>query len=130
MSALPSTANHPFWVEDQHAFIDAGSLRTGGLLRTSQGTYIQISAVTARTEWTSVYNLTVADLHTFYVGTTGILVHNINPVCDSTARNRLRDGLAATVGASPYVNGQAHHILGVAQFNRPATLMSPAGNSP
>jgi hypothetical protein len=109
---ITATANHPFWLEDQHAFVEAGSLTAGSLLRTSQGTYVQISVVTARSEWTSVYNLTVADLHTFYVGDAEVLVHNANPWCRSTASDLLRRAL----GTSPYANGQAHHIYGIADW--------------
>jgi fibronectin type 3 domain-containing protein len=110
---LTATSNHPFWLEDAHDFVEAGSLPVGGLLRTSAGTYVQITAVAQRTEWARVYNLTVANLHTFYVGDAHVLVHNTNPVCGSAARRLLR----AALGASPYTNGQAHHLFGVADFN-------------
>jgi hypothetical protein len=59
--------------------VDAKDLRTGEWLRTSAGTYVQ---VTALERWTTrqatVHNLTVSDLHTYYVlaGGTAVLVHN------------------------------------------------------
>jgi hypothetical protein len=110
---ITATSNHPFWVEDVHDFVDAGSLTIGSLLRTSAGTYVQVSAVAHRTQWEHVYNLTVANLHTFHVGDAHVLVHNTNPVCGAAARKALR----AALGSSPYPNGQAHHIFGVANFN-------------
>jgi RHS repeat-associated protein len=76
---LVATDNHPFWVANAHEWRIAADLRLGDLLRTSAGTYVQVTAVK---KWTAtdqrVRNLTVDTLHTFYVlaGSTPILVHN------------------------------------------------------
>ncbi|WP_182885243.1 polymorphic toxin-type HINT domain-containing protein [Microbispora sp. H10885] len=76
---ITATDNHPFWVQNRHAWLQAGRLQPGMWLRTSAGTWVQISAIKT---WTSqqqeVHNLTVADLHTYYVlaGVTPVLVHN------------------------------------------------------
>lgn len=50
-------------------------------LRTSAGTHVQISAIGHHTANTRVHNLTVADLHTYYVlaGSRPVLVHNSDP---------------------------------------------------
>lgn len=78
-ASVTATAGHPFWVPELSEWIDATELRAGEWLRTSAGTHIQISAVE---RWTApeaaVHNLTVDDLHTYYVlaGTTPVLVHN------------------------------------------------------
>ncbi|SDE44654.1 polymorphic toxin-type HINT domain-containing protein, partial [Streptomyces sp. AmelKG-A3] len=67
---------HPFWVEALDAWIDATDLQAGEWLRTSTGTYVQITAVERWTATTSaVHNLTVSDLHTYYVvaGSTPVL---------------------------------------------------------
>jgi hypothetical protein len=42
---ITATDNHPFWVEDFGGWIDAGNLHPGDLLRTSSGTYVQITAI-------------------------------------------------------------------------------------
>ncbi|MDQ3756984.1 MAG: polymorphic toxin-type HINT domain-containing protein [Actinomycetota bacterium] len=108
---LEATANHPFWSENRRAFVDASALVPGDMLRTSAGTAVQVTAVRRHVEVARVFNLTVADIHTFHVGQSDVLVHNINPTCRSAATRALRSAL----GTSPYVNGQAHHIFGWAQ---------------
>lgn len=76
---LVATGGHPFWVPDLGEWVDAGELRAGSMLRTSAGTYVQVTAVE---QWTAkhqhAHNLTVDGLHTYYVVTaeTSVLVHN------------------------------------------------------
>jgi len=78
--AVVATDGHPFWVQSEHRWVDAKDLRPGTLLRTAAGTYIQITAVRTHTTHHRVHNLTVADLHTYYVavGPASALVHNCN----------------------------------------------------
>ncbi|MER7316570.1 MULTISPECIES: HINT domain-containing protein [Streptomyces] len=67
--------------------MDATDLQAGAWLRTSTGTYVQITAVERWTATTSaVHNLTVSDLHTYYVlaGATPVLVHNCSPSNEQT----------------------------------------------
>ncbi|GID93187.1 hypothetical protein Adi01nite_25990 [Amorphoplanes digitatis] len=77
---ITATAGHPFWLSREHRWAEAGDLETGDLLRTSSGTYVQVTAVSDRSRRTTVHNLTVAGEHTFYVVANGapVLVHNIN----------------------------------------------------
>ncbi|WSD73301.1 HINT domain-containing protein [Streptomyces sp. NBC_01591] len=77
-SNITATEGHPFWVPELHQWVEAGSLKAGQWLRTSSGTWIQITATQHRTQSTKVYNLTVDDLHTYYVavGNATALVHN------------------------------------------------------
>ncbi|MFC8076349.1 RHS repeat-associated core domain-containing protein [Streptomyces sp. NPDC057307] len=79
-STLTATDGHPFWVPALGRWIEADELTTGQWLQTSTGTWVQITAVTHHTKSTTVYNLTVDDIHTYYVvaGRTPVLVHNIN----------------------------------------------------
>ncbi|OLZ59241.1 hypothetical protein AV521_45775 [Streptomyces sp. IMTB 2501] len=80
-SKVTATDKHPFWADDLEAWAAADQLQPGVWLRTGAGTRVQVSAVRA---WTApdqtVHNLTVGDLHTFYVmaGSTPLLVHNAN----------------------------------------------------
>ncbi|MEU8338741.1 polymorphic toxin-type HINT domain-containing protein, partial [Micromonospora tulbaghiae] len=78
-----ATDNHPFWVAGLDEWVGAADLRAGQWLRTSAGTHVQISATRQWTEPARVYNLTVDDIHTYYVlaGNTSVLVHN----CDWTS---------------------------------------------
>ncbi|MCI0383992.1 HINT domain-containing protein [Streptomyces sp. CNQ085] len=68
----------PFWVPALGEWVDAADLRQGQWLRTSAGALVQITAIKRWTQDTTVHNLTVADLHTYYVlaGQNSILVHN------------------------------------------------------
>nr|WTB30652.1 polymorphic toxin-type HINT domain-containing protein [Streptomyces sp. NBC_00830] len=79
---ITATDGHPFWVPALHQWVEAGDLKAGQLLQTSAGTWVQITATQHRTQSTKVYNLTINDLHTYYVlaGTTPILVHNDDPL--------------------------------------------------
>ncbi|WP_187414954.1 polymorphic toxin-type HINT domain-containing protein [Nonomuraea sp. PA05] len=86
VSTVTSTYQHPFWVPDLREWVDAGDLRPGMWLRTSAGTHVQVTAVKKWSATQRVHNLTVADLHTYFVaaGTTLVLVHNAEP-CSGVA---------------------------------------------
>ncbi|MQS06854.1 hypothetical protein FNX48_006600, partial [Streptomyces sp. IF17] len=75
---IVATDGHPFWVEDLREWIDATDLRAGQWLRTSVGTYVQVTAVQRWTAGATVHNLTTTNLHTYHVlaGATPVLVHN------------------------------------------------------
>ncbi|MFJ9585525.1 ricin-type beta-trefoil lectin domain protein [Streptomyces acidicola] len=76
---LTATDGHPFWVPELGEWIDAEDLKAGEWLRTSAGTYVQITAVKRwTTQQATVHNLTISDLHTYYVlaGAAPVLVHN------------------------------------------------------
>lgn len=79
-ASVTATDGHPFWVPELREWIDATDLRQGEWLRTSVGTLVQITAVQRWTHQSTVHNLTVSDLHTYYVlaGETPVLVHNSN----------------------------------------------------
>ncbi|MFV2013692.1 MULTISPECIES: hypothetical protein, partial [unclassified Micromonospora] len=51
--------------------------------QTASGTWMQITAVKRWNETRRVHNLSVADIHTYYVvaGNTPVLVHNTGPFC-------------------------------------------------
>ena len=74
-----ATDAHPFWVPSLATWVAAIDLEPGTWLRTSAGTWVQVRAVAVRTaEAQRVHNLTVADLHTYYVaaGAADALVRN------------------------------------------------------
>ncbi|MFF5210866.1 polymorphic toxin-type HINT domain-containing protein [Streptosporangium sp. NPDC000396] len=101
--AITATNNHPFWVEKLRTWVPAEQLKPGMWLRTSSGTYVQVSATI---QWTvphqHVHNLTVEDLHTYYVlaGETPVLVHN-NGGCWKTRYEKAGDL------AKKYTEGQS-----------------------
>ncbi|MFB4278558.1 DNRLRE domain-containing protein [Nonomuraea sp. MTCD27] len=98
---VTATGEHPFWVRDLGTWVYAKDLEPGMWLRTSAGTYVRIEAVGKRTARQRVHNLTVADLHTYYVltGSTPVLVHNTNPKCGITIRTELAENLPAGIRA-------------------------------
>jgi hypothetical protein len=80
---ISATLEHPFWVPSRRAWVPAGALVAGWSVLTADGDLVRVTAVTPRTATTSVYNFTVADLHTYYVlaGAAPVLVHNVGPFC-------------------------------------------------
>ncbi|MFF9601688.1 polymorphic toxin-type HINT domain-containing protein [Streptomyces sp. NPDC014684] len=77
-STLHTTSRHPFWDATLHSWIPAGELKPGHVLDTATGRHVRVDAVRARSGAADMYNLTVAELHTFYVmaGDLPVLVHN------------------------------------------------------
>ncbi|MFD6533447.1 SpvB/TcaC N-terminal domain-containing protein [Streptomyces sp. NPDC060184] len=75
-----ATDRHPFWAPRLGKWLYAKEITPGTLLQTGSGSYAQVSAVRAWTQHKKVHNLTVDDLHTYYVlaGATPVLVHNSN----------------------------------------------------
>lgn len=76
--SVTATDGHPFWVPELREWVDATDLKPGQWLRTSSGTHVLIKAVKRWTQQSTVYNLTVDEIHTYYVlaGATPVLVHN------------------------------------------------------
>jgi hypothetical protein len=69
------TPRHPFWIAGD-GWVDAGQLSPGDELSTGDGDPASVVSVasTARTE--TVYNLTVDEHHTYFVGAAETWVHN------------------------------------------------------
>jgi hypothetical protein len=78
--SIKTTAEHPFFVPAQNRFVPAGELKAGDQLVSSSGELISIDSVSPLSELTTVYNLRVADFHTYFVGgalwTWDVWVHN------------------------------------------------------
>ncbi|MCX4674867.1 polymorphic toxin-type HINT domain-containing protein [Streptomyces sp. NBC_01433] len=97
-ASVTATDGHPFWVQELGEWVDAADLKSGEWLRTSAGTYVQITEVE---RWTApdetVHNLTVRDAHTYYVvaEATPVLVHNcgkkLTDVALGTSDNKLEE---------------------------------------
>lgn len=85
---LHTTYHHPFYDETQSSFVEAQALHSGDVLQTPTGT-AEVTSVRLFHANTVTYDLTIGDLHTYYVeaGTTPVLVHN----CD-LALGWQRDG--------------------------------------
>jgi hypothetical protein len=75
-SALNATDHHPFWDATTDRFVYAIGLRPGDHLRQADGSEISVTAIRVHTEDVTAYNLAVNGIHTYYAGTTPVLVHN------------------------------------------------------
>jgi hypothetical protein len=106
-AVLHTTQSHPFWDRTLGEWVDAGDLVVGHRLLTSQGDTVTVTAVHNYSGGTKMYDLTVADIHTYYViaGDTPVLVHN----CSRKLGENLRKS-----GEYPdprTVRPDAHHIV-------------------
>ncbi|MBT2451826.1 ricin-type beta-trefoil lectin domain protein [Streptomyces sp. ISL-43] len=75
---LTVTTEHPFWSVSAQDWIPAGELRPGMTLRSDDGVIVPVKGANFFDLSIRTYNLTVDDLHTYYVlaGETPVLVHN------------------------------------------------------
>ncbi|MFJ7085957.1 polymorphic toxin-type HINT domain-containing protein [Streptomyces griseus] len=87
---ITATDTHPFWLDDERRWTDAGEISAGDLLREPSGSTLPVLSVARFTQRQTTHDLTVADLHTYYVlaGQTPVLVHNSN--CDVAGRGLWR----------------------------------------
>ncbi|WP_405437302.1 polymorphic toxin-type HINT domain-containing protein [Streptomyces avidinii] len=78
VKTITTTGRHPFWSESDRAWKDAGDLKPGVTLRADDGAPVNVAAIRVYKAFNKTYNLTIADLHTYYVlaGQTSVLVHN------------------------------------------------------
>jgi len=69
---LHTTQHHPFWDQTDQRWTDAAELVPGHQLRTLDGEIATVTAVRNHTGTKAMRDLTVADIHTYYViaGTT------------------------------------------------------------
>jgi RHS repeat-associated protein len=98
---LTATHEHPFWVPEIGAWVEARNLAAGTTLRTPDGTTVRVISNRAYTKHARTYNLTVDDLHTYYVlaGETPVLVHNSGP-CPKAVADAWHEGTFDNPGGS------------------------------
>ncbi|WP_213006639.1 RHS repeat-associated core domain-containing protein [Paractinoplanes toevensis] len=85
---IVTTEDHPFWNETDHRWENAEALDTGDLVRTPTG-FAHVTGFNAEAhQYAVAYNLTVNDIHTYYVlaGTTPVLVHNCGDLVGDAAK--------------------------------------------
>ncbi|MEU4065560.1 polymorphic toxin-type HINT domain-containing protein [Streptomyces wedmorensis] len=77
---ITATDNHPFWVTNHHAWRNARDLHPGDALHTPHGTRALVTKARNDQSRHRTHDLTVSELHTYYVlaGQTPVLVHNSN----------------------------------------------------
>ncbi|PWS47578.1 hypothetical protein DLE01_30440 [Streptomyces sp. FT05W] len=77
-ATITATDNHPFWLEEDHRWKNAGDLQAGDTLRTPNDAAVAVTGVRDQQGPRRTHDLTVNGLHTYYVlaGVTPVLVHN------------------------------------------------------
>ncbi|WP_406364792.1 polymorphic toxin-type HINT domain-containing protein [Streptomyces sp. NBC_01546] len=101
---ITATHEHPFWSPSGQAWIEARNLTPGTTLLTSTGSTVIVTANKPYAQHARTYNLTVDDIHTYYVlaGETPVLVHNSTCIryggalATAEAANPLIESLRAT----------------------------------
>ncbi|MFD8891686.1 polymorphic toxin-type HINT domain-containing protein [Streptomyces sp. NPDC059566] len=103
VKSITATGHHPFWSESDHAWKDAEDLKPGESLRGDDGASVRVAAARVYEAFNETYNLTVADLHTYYVlaGETPVLVHNSGgcPDLDALSQSGMRPAKGKTTHA-------------------------------
>ncbi|GGV50679.1 hypothetical protein GCM10010293_61870 [Streptomyces griseoflavus] len=109
IAELTATHEHPFWSPSQQSWTAAGDLTSGMTLLTDDDRTVIVTANKPFTKHARTYNLTVDDLHTYYVlaGETPVLVHNSN--CGIHASVAYQDW--ATKGAHIHVGNMEVRIF-------------------
>jgi RHS repeat-associated protein len=105
---IETTWNHPFWSGSRRQWVNAGQLKSGDEL-SGQGGHTVVVAVRNRVRAQVMYDLTVAETHTYYVlaGSAPVLVHN----CDYPKFNWFERNI---LGKKPAPNGTIRDLDGVA----------------
>ena len=80
-ATLTASAGHPVWVEERHEFVSAKDLQPGEHLRLAAGGgTVPVSSLTRQSAppgGIRVFNLAVAEHHTYFAGNGGVWVHNL-----------------------------------------------------
>ncbi|WP_240958044.1 RHS repeat-associated core domain-containing protein [Streptomyces barkulensis] len=119
-AALVSTTTHPFWVESEQEWIEAGDLKPGMKLRTPDGDTVTLTGTRHFEKRQRTHDLTISGIHTYYVlaGATPVLVHNCgevavdtNAVTDALSGAKTAEVDAALAGRAPVLSPTAHREL-------------------
>ena len=86
---IECTKEHPFYVEHK-GFTPAGELGIGTSIVTRAGPSVKLEQVEVNSQPATVYNFEVEDFHSYFVGNSGLWVHNTCPFIKPTwGRNRI-----------------------------------------
>lgn len=98
---LGVTAAHPFWVEDR-GWTAAGKLVPGDRVFTRESGWVRVSGATWHPARKTVYNFEVEGFHSYFVGETGVWVHNASCMMGEKAAGvasaALKDGDSLPTG--------------------------------
>ncbi len=75
-SKITTTDHHPFWDASTRTFTDAINLHVGEKLLRASRQALTITGERVYDQDLTAYNLQIDGIHTYYAGTTAVLVHN------------------------------------------------------
>ena len=108
-STVHTTQHHRFWDDTTGGWVDAADLRTGDRLHTDDGKAVSVKTVRSFAGLAWMYDLTVDDVHTYYVvAGAPVLVHNC-PIEGETPIERIYEGNSKH-GASSYLDSQRRGV--------------------
>ncbi|MEV6873324.1 polymorphic toxin-type HINT domain-containing protein [Amycolatopsis sp. NPDC051128] len=89
-ATLTTTYHHPFYDVTRGAFVEAVNLRVGDHLQTADGGEATVEEVTPYHSTEVTYDLTIDQLHTYYVlaGDVPVLVHNCGEALEDFAASQ------------------------------------------
>jgi Pretoxin HINT domain/Bacterial EndoU nuclease len=101
-SVVRTTEHHPFWNVSRDEWSDAVDLGSGDRLFTADGEAVTVTGVRTVDGSAWMYDLTIADTHTYYIHSDGhdILVHNNNIDDCAKAATEAADELVDLTGAN------------------------------
>ncbi|GGQ83684.1 polymorphic toxin-type HINT domain-containing protein [Couchioplanes azureus] len=123
-----TTDEHPFWVARLQEWVDAEDLTVGTRLSTPDNGEVTVAAVRSFAGDQIMDNLTVADLHTYYVaaGDEAVLVHNCPMARDGRSLGSVN--LPRTYGGVDMEHVKSGHFVGGARVRSRSDLW-PAGTT-
>ncbi len=111
---IATTEDHPFWSVTDARFERADELAPGEAVLGADGRTVRVSGLkldTQRPAW--AYNLAVAGIHTYHVGTDAILVHNTCPLFSGgTVRGRSIIGVRTDLMNAGFRQGLSNNKKG------------------
>ena len=123
-SEIETTMNHRFWSEG--GWKTAGTLEQGDRLTLADGTEAVVTDIIFEDRHTTVYNMEVADYHTYYVGEDSVWVHN---QCGSTVEVRGNEGASGYSAESPALKDSPYNPDVVEKRMKPNYKSNPAHNA-
>ncbi len=110
--SIKTTAEHPFYVPARQAFVPAGELKAGDKLVSHDGRLIEIASVCSTEAVATVYNLRVADHHTYFVGGSvwgwDVWVHNASRNYMLAVEEMLEEG---SLSVQKAIKHPQHHVF-------------------
>ncbi len=106
VTKVETTWHHPFWNASERKWTDAKDLKPGTKLLVKGQGAVTVVAVLNRLGLEEMRDLTVADIHTYYIviDDQPVLVHNNNNLCGNSSTQAVGHVGWAREGGGPYAN--------------------------